>query len=284
LQRAFHEMQRAWADLAPALTDPRTRQPLCHQVRLRVGDASQQVGVGLVVSGPLTARQQGTIVDVIRARVSGVVEIEVTPQPLFPNVGSPQARLHWGYDGVLEGIADQWYRLPVFTRYPTVGDAISTAVRHAVKALELDAATTLLETDAGVGVYTCAVAACAKRVIARTSSAEIHSAWGNATLNDHQNVVFEDRAARTLTGMVRAYPSIQRALVHVRQSTVPLDLLSAAGVERIVLVAFSPVRLADALSAARIGGFDALSVTVIDTHPFTSRAELHAILRATHLT
>jgi len=68
--------------------------------------------------------------------------------------------------------------------------------------------------------------------------------------------------------------------VRADYKSAPFETLWSGGVRRLVLLAGSPGRLAEALTAARGAGFTPRSVTVVDTHPQTSRAELHAVLDA----
>lgn len=279
LRIAFEQMQRAWRALVPRLEDTAPDGTACRQVRIRVGDASHEVAVGLVHGGRLTPRAREAIVDVIGAHVTRLVEITAKPARPRPRTGGPMNELRWGRNGVVEAILDRWYHVPVFAPFPVTGRAAAGAITSALDALALDAGTTLLETDAGIGAYTLPAAAAARRVVGRTTAEHLDLARQNAAWNGASNAVFVDRRAETLPRSFRSHGPIRRALVQVTQNPVPFETLHRAGVERLVLLANSPARLAEILGAAG-DHFETRSITVIDTHPQTSRGEIHAVLVA----
>ena len=274
LQAAFDQMQRAFRDLVERLgADPAWRQ-----IRIRAGEASREVAVGLIHAGRLSPRSRDAVVDVIGRQITRLVEITVKPARPFSRTGGPMNELRWGRAGVVEAMLDRWYRVPVFAPFPVTGRGAAAAVASAIDALAADRGTTVLETEAGIGAYTLPTAAAARRVIGRTTGEFLDTARQNARWNEASNVVFVDRAAETLTRLLRSYAPVDRALVQVTSAPVPFETLHRAGVERVVLAANSPARLAEVLAAAV--GFETRSVTVIDTHPQTSRAEIHAVLEA----
>ncbi|HKX19587.1 MAG TPA: hypothetical protein VJT33_16420 [bacterium] len=275
LQAAFDEMQRAFRDLVLRLgTDPAWRQ-----IRIRAGDASREVAVGLVHAGRLSPRSRDAVVDVIVGEITRLVEITVKPARPLSRAGEPMNELRWGRAGVVEAMLDRWYHVPVFAPFPVTGRGAAAAVTSAIDALAADGGTTVVETEAGIGAYTLPTAAAARRVIGRTTGEFLDTARQNARWNNASNVIFADRAAETLTRLLRSYAPVDRALVQVTSAPVPFETLHRGGVERVVLAANSPARLAEVL-AAGAGGFETRSVTVIDTHPQTSRAEIHAVLEA----
>jgi 23S rRNA (uracil1939-C5)-methyltransferase len=280
LAAAFEEMRQAWRALASRLEDAGMRALSCRQIRIRVGDASREVAVGLIHDGLLTQPARDAIVDVISTRVARVVEITGRPARSLPRAGGALSGLRWGRRGVVEAILDRWYHVPVFAPFPVTGRAAAGAITTAIEALALDDRTTLLEMDAGIGAYTLPAAAKARLVVGRTAAGHLDTAQHNAAWNHASNAVFVNRAAQTLRRILRAYEPIQRALVPVTQDAVPFEALHRAGVERLVLLASSPGRLAEVLGAAGADGYEIRAVTVIDTHPQTSRAELHAVLDA----
>jgi 23S rRNA (uracil1939-C5)-methyltransferase len=280
LAAAFEEMRRAWRALASRLEDAGTRGSPCRQIRIRIGDASREVAVGLIHDGRLTQPAREAIVDVISTRVARVVEITGKPARSMPRAGGSMSGLRWGQNGVVDAILDRWYHVPVFAPFPVTGRAAAGAITSLIEALALDDRTTLLETDAGIGAHTLPAAAKARLVVGRTTAEHLDTARHNAVWNDASNAVFVDRASQTLARILRSYGPIQRALVQVTQGAVPFEALHRAGAGRLVLVANSPARLAEVLGAAAAGGFEARGVTVIDTHPQTSRAEIHVVLDA----
>ncbi|HEV2439523.1 MAG TPA: hypothetical protein VGX97_05625 [bacterium] len=279
LQTAFEEMQRAWSALAPRLEHKTPGGTACRQIRIRVGDASHEVAVGLILQGRMTPRQREAIVDVIGGQVTRLVEITGKPARPVSRAAGPMTELRWGRSGVVDAILGRWYHVPVFAPFPVTGRAAGAAITSVLEALALDAGTTLLETDAGIGAYTLPAAARARRVVGRTTAEYLDLARQNAAWNNVSNAVFTDRASETLTRIVRSHGPIERALVQVTQDAGPLEALHAAGVRRLVLLANSPARLAEVLRAAA-DRFETRSVTVLDSHPQTSRAELHAALDA----
>lgn len=277
LQAAFEEMQRAWRDLILRLDDAGPDRSAWREIRIRAGEASREVAVGLIHAGRLSQRAREAVVDVIAGRITRLVEITVKPAAAARS-GEPMSELRWGGAGVVEAMLDRWYHVPVFAPFPVTGRGAAAAVTSAIDALAADGGTTVLETEAGVGAYTLAAAAAARRVIARTTGEYLDAARRNARWNDVSNVHFADRRTETLTRMLRSYAPVGRALVQVTPAAVPFDILRRAGVERVVLVANSPARLAGILKDA--AGFETRSVTVVDTHPQTSRAEIHTVLEA----
>lgn len=270
LQRTFAEVQRAWRILAPALDAAGGGERVCRQIRLRVGEASQEAAVGLVVDAPLAPPLRDAILDALRRHLTGLVEVTVKrARPAEPE-------LRWGQAGVVEALLGRWYHVPVFAPFPVTGRAASAAVTCALDALELDGTATLLEMDAGIGAYTLPAAARAKRAVGRTAGEHLAVARQNAAWNEASNAIFVDRASQTLSAVIRSYGPTRRALAHVTGDPVPFGALHEAGVERLVLAATSPARLADAAGAAHAAGFRLRSVTVVDTHPQTSRADLYA--------
>ncbi len=278
LQTAFEEMQRAWTALAPRLQEIARGEGPCRQVRIRVGDASREVAVGLILAGRLTPGEREAIVEVIGAHVARLVEI--TARPARPAPAGPMSELRWGRSGVVDAILDRWYHVPVFAPFPVTGRAAEAAITSVLEALALDEKTTLLETDAGIGAYTLPAAAITQRVVGRTTAEHLDLARQNAAWNGVSNVVFVDRAAETVARITRSYGPVRRALVPVTQAAVPFETLHAAGVQRLVLLANSPARLAEALGATGADRYEVRSITVIDTHPQTSRGEIHAVLDA----
>jgi tRNA/tmRNA/rRNA uracil-C5-methylase (TrmA/RlmC/RlmD family) len=188
--------------------------------------------------------------------------------------------LRWGRPGVVDTILGYWYQAPVFAPFPVTGRVASEAITSALDALALDGETTLLETEAGIGAYTLPAAAAAGRVIGRAAPDFLTAAQYNAAWNEAANVLFIDRSMWTLAAILRSCAPIQRALVQLTPEAVPFETLYEAGVQRLVLLTTSARRLAEALAAATRGGFEAQSVTVIDSHPQTSRADIHAALEA----
>lgn len=277
LRAAFDEMRRAWRELAPRL-EAAPGKVRCRQVRVRVGEASREVAIGLVHNGSLTAPARDAIVEVIGAHVTGLVEITARPALPAPRAASPLAELRWGRSGVVDAMLDRWYRIPVFAPFPATGRTAAGAIASALEALALDDSTMLLETDAGIGAYTLPAAAAARRVVGRTSAEWLALARDNATWNETSNAVFVDRRAETVGRLGRLYGPAQRALVHLTQGPVPFETLRQAGVERLVLVASSAPQMAAALAAAAGERFETRAVTVVDTHPQTSRAAIHAAL------
>jgi 23S rRNA (uracil1939-C5)-methyltransferase len=273
LETAFEEMRRAWRVLAFELGGR-----LCREVRLRVGEASREVGVGLVMHGALTESQRGAIVETVGTHVKRVVEIAAVPARDVSATVGPMTQLRHGRRGIVELLHDCWYHVPVFAPFPAAGRASAAAVAHAVQALDLDHDVTVVETDAGIGAYTLPVAAAAGRVIGRTAGEHLEAARENAALNNESRAVFVDRKAETLARLARTYGPIRRALVQADYETAPFETLAGAGVRRLIVLAGSPGKLAHAVVAARDAGFTPRSVTLIDTHPQTSRAELHAVL------
>ena len=248
--------------------------------RIRAGDASREVGVGLILGGRLTPQQREAIVEVIGAHVAGLVQIAARPARSAAREAGPMSELRWGRTGVVEALLDRWYHVPVFAPFPVIGRAAAVAIRSQLEAVALDDTTTLLELDAGIGAYTLPAAAMARRVIGRTTAEHLGLARGNAASNDVSNAVFVDRSSETLAGIIRSHGPVHRALVQITQDVVPFDTLHGAGVKRLVLLANSPVRLTEALGEAGAARFEVRSITVIDTHPQTSRAEIHAVLDA----
>jgi|GEM_PF-3011663 len=282
LRAAFDEMQRAWRALAARLEHAGTGKVPCRQVRIRIGDASRDVAIGLIHDGRLTQHAREAIVDVIVSHVARVVEITGKPARSLPRPGGSMSGLRWGRSGVVDAILDRWYHVPVFAPFPVTGRAAGGAIASALDALALDNGTTLLETDAGIGAYTLPAASRARRVVGRTTAEHLEMARQNALWNDAANAVFVDRAAQTLARLFRSHGPIQRALVQVTPDPVPFEALHRAGVRRLVLLTSSPTRLGEALRAAAADGFEARAVTVTDTHPQTSRAEIHVALEARH--
>ena len=280
LQTAFEEMQRAWRELAPRLSESGQPGTLCRGVRIRVSEASHEAAVGLILGGRITPAQRDAIVKIIGAHVTGLVEIAAKPAQSLARSAGPMSDLRWGRPGVVETVLGRWYHVPVFAPFPVTGRGASGAISFALESLALDEDTTLLEPDAGVGAYTLAAAAAASRVVARTAPEYLHVARHNAAWNDVSNAAFVARSSQTLAALARLYGRARRALVQVTREAIPFDALDAAGVRRAVLVANSPAPLAGALSAAGADGFRAESVTVIDTHPQTSRAEIQVTLEA----
>ncbi|HEV2283507.1 MAG TPA: hypothetical protein VGX75_14080 [bacterium] len=280
LAAAFEEMRHAWRALASRWEDSGTRGLPCRQIRIRIGDASRDVAVGLIYDGRLTPSARDAIVDVISTRVAGVVEITGKPARSLPRTSGSMSGLRWGRSGVVEAILDRWYHVPVFAPFPVTGRAAAGAITSVIEALALDDRTALLETDAGIGAYTLPAAAKARLVVGRTTAEHLDTARHNAVWNDASNAVFVDRAAETLARILRSHGPIRRALVRVTQDAVPFETLHRGGVGRLVLLVSSPARLAEVLGAAAAGGFEPRAVTVIDTHPQTSRAEIHAVLDA----
>jgi tRNA/tmRNA/rRNA uracil-C5-methylase (TrmA/RlmC/RlmD family) len=280
LQRAFEETQQAWRALALLLREDERGVTLCRQVRIRVGEASQEVAIGLILQTRPTLQQRDAIVGEICAHVSRVVEIAAIVAPRAAPSIVPIDELHWGRHGVVEAMLEYWYQAPVFAPFPVSGRVASEAITSAIEALGLDETTTLLETEAGIGAYTLPGAAPARRVIARTASEHVDIARRNAEWNNVANVVFVDRSAHTLAAALRSEGPVHRALVQLTHTAVPFDKLYDTGVQRVVLLTHSPARLAEGLATAHVAGFEAQSVTVIDTHPQTSRAEIHATLDA----
>ena len=280
LQTAFEEMQRAWTALAPRLEEIARHEAPCRQVRIRVGDASREVAVGLILGDRLTLREREAIVDVISAHVARLVEITARPARPLSRRDGPMSELRWGRNGVVDAILDRWYHVPVFAPFPVTGRAAGAAITSVLEALALDEQTTLLETDAGIGAYTLPAAAVTKRVVGRTTAEYLDLARKNAAWNNVSNVAFVDRTSETLPRIIRSHGPVRRALVAVTQAAVPFETLHAVGVQRLVLLANSPARLTEALRAAGADRYEARSITVIDTHPQTSRAEIHAVLDA----
>ncbi|HET7263518.1 MAG TPA: hypothetical protein VFL28_02530 [bacterium] len=279
LQAAFDEMQRAWCDLILRLDDADGDRSAWRQIRIRAGEASREVAVGLVHAGRLSPRARAAVVELIGGRITRLVEITVKPARRPARTGEPMSELRWGRAGVVEAMLDRWYHVPVFAPFPVSGRG--DAVAAAVDALAPDGETTVLETEAGIGAYTLPAAAAARRVIGRTTGEHLQTARENARWNEASNVIFADRTAETLTRMLRSYGPVGRALVQVTPAPVPFETLHRAGLERVVLLAGSPARLAEVLTAGA-PGFEARSITVVDTHPQTSRAEIHAVLDARH--
>lgn len=280
LHTAFEETQRAWRALAPVLQANGGDARLCRQVRIRVGEASHEAAIGLILEGPPTPRQRAAIVDEIRTHVSRVVEIVAIAAPGAARSEASISELRWGRPGVVESLLGYWYQAPVFATFPVTGRTACEAVTSTVEALSLDRETTLLETDAGVGAYTLPAAAAARRVVGRTASEHLNAAQHNAAWNDVSNAVFVDRSSQTVAATTRSHGPFQRALIQLNRDAVSFDALYDGGIERLVLLTTSPARLAEAIAAADAAGFRAQSVTVIDTHPQTSRAEIHATLDA----
>jgi 23S rRNA (uracil1939-C5)-methyltransferase len=280
LQSAFEQTTQAWRALAPLLRENGSDATACRQVRIRVGEASQEAAVGLVLDKPPTPRQRDAIIREMRAHVSRLVEIAAIASPPAARRLDSIDDVRWGHPGIVEAMMGYWYQAPVFAPFPVTGRAASDAITSAIDALDLNDETALLETDAGIGAYTLPAAAAARRVVGRTASEHLSAAKHNAAWNEVANVVFVDRSSQTLAATVRAHGPIQRALIHLTQERLAFDTLYEAGVQRVVLLTTSPSRLADAVAAADAADFHAQSVAVIDTHPQTSRAELHAVLEA----
>ena len=280
LQTAFEEMQRAWTVLAPRLEEIAHGEAPCRQVRIRVGDASREVAVGLILGGGLTSRQREAIVEVLGAHVARLVAITARPARPVPRAAGPMSELRWGRSGVVEAILDRWYHVPVFAPFPVTGRAAATAITSVLEALALNKETTLLETDAGIGAYTLPAAAITRRVVGRTTAEHLDLARQNAAWNNVSNAVFVDRTSETLARILRSHGPVRRALVPVTQAAVPFETLHAAGVQRLVLLANSAVPLAEALGAPGADRYEVRAITVFDTHPQTSRGEIHAALDA----
>jgi 23S rRNA (uracil1939-C5)-methyltransferase len=279
LRAAFEEMRRAWGALAARLAAA-PGKVRGRQVRIRVGEASREVAIGLIHDGSLTPPAREAIVKVIGAHVTGLVEITARPALPIPRAAGPLGELRWGRGGVVDAMLDRWYHIPVFAPFPATGRTAAGAITSAVEALALDDSTTLLETDAGIGAYTLPAAAAARRVVGRTGAEYLTLARENAAWNEASNAVFIDRRAETLRRVGRSYGPARRALVQLTQSVVPFEPLRRAGVERLVLVATSAAQLAAALAAAAGERFETRAITVVDTHPQTSRAEIQATLES----
>jgi tRNA/tmRNA/rRNA uracil-C5-methylase (TrmA/RlmC/RlmD family) len=280
LQDAFKEMQRAWRTLEPRLREGAPAATACRQVRMRVGEASREAAVGLVLERTPTPHQRDAIVDAIRTHVTRIVEIVAIPAPRPHRAAGPMGELRWGRPAVVDTILGYWYQVPVFAPFPVTGRAAPEAITSALDALALDDETTLLETEAGIGAYTLPAAAAVRRVIGRVAPDFLAAARHNAAWNEIANVLFMDRSMWSLAAILRSHAPIQRALVQLTPEAVPFETLYEAGVQRLVLLTTSAGRLAEALAAAERGGFEAQSVTVIDSHPQTSRADIHAVLEA----
>ncbi|HLW47424.1 MAG TPA: hypothetical protein VKW09_06610 [bacterium] len=282
LQNVFEDMQRAWRALAPRLREGAPGTTICRQVRMRVGEASQEAAIGLFLDSAPAPAQRDAIVGEILAHVSHLVEIAAIAAPRVARAaGQMSAReLRWGRPGVVETILGYWYRVPVLAPFPVTGRTASAAVTCALDALALDGDTTLLETEAGIGAYTLPAAAAVRSVIGRTAPEHLDTARYNAEWNEASNATFVDRSSNTLAAIVRSYGPFHRALVQLTPDSAPFETLNNGSVQRVVVVTNSPARLAQALPAADAAGFEARSVTVIDTHPQTSRAEIHATLDA----
>jgi 23S rRNA (uracil1939-C5)-methyltransferase len=292
LRTAFLQMQEAWRELDAALWSGPGQITPCVQVRIRVGEASGDVAVGFLYAGRLTARERESIVAVTAARIAGLAALGARPagaarasraddlRGRLAAAGSSMAELRWGRRGVVECLLGRWFDVPVFAPFPVTGRGAAQAITEALDALALDGDTALLETDAGIGAYSLAAASRARRVIGRTHPELLAAARHNARAGDVVNVVFVDRTRETLTRSLRAHGSVRRALVRVTRDPVPFQSLHRAGVDRLVLLGASPARLARTLAGAADGGFEPRSITVVDTHPQTSRAEIQAVLDA----
>jgi tRNA/tmRNA/rRNA uracil-C5-methylase (TrmA/RlmC/RlmD family) len=279
LQAAFQQTQRAWQTLEPRLRNGAAR-PRCRQVRIRVGEASQEAGIGLVLETSPTPQQRDAIVGELRTHVARVVEIAAMAAPVPLQSAATATHLRWGRPGAVEAMLGFWYEASVFAPFPDTSRAAPDAITAVIDALALDEKTTLLETDAGIGVYTLPAAAAARRVIGRTAPEHLAAARHNAAWNDASNAMFVDRASHSVAATIRSHGPIQTALVQLVQDTAPFDALYDGGIDHVVLVTSSPTRLASALTAADAAGFRPHFATVIDTHPQTSRAEVHAVLSA----
>jgi len=278
LQDVFEATQRAWRTLEPRLRED--SPTACRQVRIRVGDASGEAAVGLVLETTPTPRQRDAIVDAIRTHLTRIVEIAAIAVPRPRRAAGPMSKLRWGRPGVVDTILGYWYQAPVFAPFPVTGRAAPEAITSALGALALDDETTLLETEAGIGAYTLPAAAAARRVLGRTAPEFLGPARQNAAWNETANVLFVDRSMCTLAATLRSHAPIQRALVRLTPEAVPFEMFYEAGVQRLVLLTTSPRRLAEVLAAAEREGFEPRSVTVIDSYPQTSRADIHATLEA----